>query len=201
MVLEKLKLLEINQGSLQAQLNTTQHELINSREELNNTRELLSQVLHDRNNSHQAVTSLEARLNHSVSLMFYNQTTFTSHRYYVSFPLYKSVVEAADVCAWMGGYLVELNSQAEYDVIVQLIKSASAPAVRVFPTLVGMTDLGYEGHWRWVNSGRAVNFTKWAAGEPDDGEESNCALLHATSFLMYDAGCFGSYVKFVCEVE
>jgi len=217
MILEKMKLLELNQENLITKLNKTQQELnktetslTQTKQKLNNTETSLTQTKEELNKTkaeqiaaqikYQNLLTLESRLNSSLSLLFYNSTTFGNHKYYISGPSYTSILEASSVCAELGGYVVEINSQQEYDVIVKLIQSNSWPNYSNRHTMIGISDNVKEGEWRFVHSGGVVNFTKWASGEPS-GAKYNCAYISYSDWLMYDFSCLASWFRFVCEVE
>ena len=59
-----------------------------------------------------------------------------------------------------GGHLAVINSQGENDFVKNAIVTSHA--------WIGFTDVGSEGNFEWVN-GDAVNYIRWASGEPNDG--------------------------------
>jgi len=215
MILEKMKLLELNQENLITKLNKTQQELTTTEQKLNNTETSLTQTKQELNKTkaeqiaaqikYQHLLTLESRLNASMSILFDNSTTFGNHKYYIStLPSIFTLVQASSVCAKLGGYVVEINNQQEYDVIVKLMQS-NLVYYNSSLTMIGISDQEKEGEWRFVHSGGVVNFTKWGSNAPMFEEGSNCAYISYSDGLMYKGGCLsliqGSMLRFVCEVE
>eukprot|EP00092_Neocalanus_flemingeri_P056901 GFUD01067515.1.p1 GENE.GFUD01067515.1~~GFUD01067515.1.p1 ORF type:complete len:229 (+),score=46.25 GFUD01067515.1:42-728(+) len=82
--------------------------------------------------------------------------------------------EAMAKCKELGGYLVEITSQEEQDLIVRTSQALGWDKLKLNFWL-GLNDIEKEGTWIWEQSQRGVNdgFSNWHAGEPSGGNE-NC---------------------------
>jgi len=205
MILEKMKLLELNQENLITKLNKTQQELNNTKTSLTQTKQELNRTKAEQIAAQikcqQNLLTLESRLNASMSILFYNSTTFGNHKYYMSHPSFPSILEASSVCAELGGYVVEINSQQEYDVIMKLMQTNIGYHYnRVI--FIGISDQEKEGDWRFVHSGGVVNFTKWGYNQPNkyNAASNDCAVISTNGFMLHTL-CSGSTFRTVCEVE
>ena len=108
-----------------------------------------------------------------------------------------------EICVTIGGYLVEFDDAQEYDAVVNWLNPLVSHSYFV---MIGYTDEGTEGVWRYIHSGKPVTYTRWNPGRPRGGEKENCAQIWTASgaggWLMYDYFC--SYhvgYPFICELE
>ena len=103
------------------------------------------------------------------------------------------------ICRLYGGHLVEPKDQQELFFVASLQKDA----LPVNDVMLGFTDAGHEGNWTLLSSaGAAVNYTKWASGEPASGITYNCVYLNDADTLMYDFPCQSNVqVRFVCVLS
>jgi hypothetical protein len=113
-------------------------------------------------------------------------------RCYLRFDLTETWHDAVDLCALAGGALVTFDSEDEADAIAGLIGDRML--------WIGLSDLAAENVFTWV-SGERPRFTRWASGQPDDGDGSDpedCVLVLGTSGLWDDERCWRDR-GFVCE--
>merc|ERR1711864_68140 len=79
--------------------------------------------------------------------------------------------DARRYCLEIGAYLVEIDTEEE--------ETALLGAFNVYDEdyWIGLTDQESEGEWIWADLGAPPKYTAWSAGEPNGGEEENCAVL------------------------
>ncbi|XP_059146630.1 uncharacterized protein LOC131934586 [Physella acuta] len=111
-----------------------------------------------------------------------------------------SAGNSAVVCNTFGGYLVEIDSEQEYNFIIQ-----NLPANEGYSFFyVGATDFGHENVWIYVHTNTSVTYLNWRPGDPDGRNVQNCLTLFTPTWLMADAEC--SYTReslnmgYICEV-
>ena len=107
------------------------------------------------------------------------------------------IVTADATCAAYGGYLAELDDEAEYDFVSNFIRSLGES----IHFGVGVNDIDVEGSYRFYRSKKAITFSRWAPGEPANRKNGeHCAAIHPGVHGYFDAPCsFGA--KFICEVQ
>ncbi|MBO5496958.1 MAG: C-type lectin domain-containing protein, partial [Oscillospiraceae bacterium] len=119
-----------------------------------------------------------------------------------------SWTQARDACVEMGGHLVVINSQEELNQVVALLNAE------------GLTRAWIGGHREgdqivW-ETGEAVDFYPWGAGEPsyrdssDDVEENYLMLWYLNGWVYNDSRndpvadypqWYGGTLGYVCEIE
>ena len=80
-----------------------------------------------------------------------------------------------DHCKKMGGFLAEINSESEYDFIVDFL-TQQVPDERS-RVILGATDQGHEGRWMYIYSGQPVTFFSWYGDEGDFKDEEDCMFI------------------------
>ncbi|XP_046751856.1 hemolymph lipopolysaccharide-binding protein-like [Diprion similis] len=105
--------------------------------------------------------------------------------------------KALIACEEEGGHLSVINSVAERDAVVKVIKAKGSPEF----VLVGFHDLYQEGYFVTIHGQTLAKagFSEWASGEPNDrvGAE-NCGTLQLASEKFNDHPC--NFPRpFVCE--
>merc|ERR1711892_8821 len=83
---------------------------------------------------------------------------------YLISPDKMSWFEAQEFCGSNGGYLAEINTQAEQAFLSTILSSSSY-------YWLGLADLAHPGQYTWQHSWQSPAFTNWGAGEPDGGSQ------------------------------
>lgn len=129
--------------------------------------------------------------------VFINFTMFDDH-FYVIFAIKVShnVTLEEEECEKLGGYLVEFENSQEYDLAIDFISKSVSSSYGV---MVGYTDAGSEGRWRYMHSNTPIKYARWASGEPDSGTSANWAFIYTSNKEMYDNSHTGQ-LYYLCEV-
>ena len=182
------------------QLNSTKDQLLTTQLHLNNTNIELDLCKID--NSSQKLTRTQILSLASHSHMFENSTRIYKNRIYltsVDTPL--NVTSYQQSCGSLGGKLVEIRHQDEYDVISDYLKNQH---FRDF-IMLGITDEGHEGVWTYMSDNSTLTFAKWLpGGETHGGTRANCGTWYTIfpeSPMVADI-CVSiiSSMRFLCEV-
>merc|ERR1719430_1603669 len=90
---------------------------------------------------------------------------------YLVNPVTSNWFEAQEFCWSQGGYLVEINTAAENELLrVGLLNTDYY--------WIGLEDLTHDGTWRWAESHEAATWTNWHSGEPNNyGGEEYCVKM------------------------
>lgn len=111
------------------------------------------------------------------------------HRYFCS--LYSATWEQAKTdCGAVGGYLAVMDDAGENAFVASKLMGRNA--------YIGLSDSNTEGTFEWVN-GAPLNFTNWAAGQPDNLNGLQDYVEMAPSGLWSDQYAFIRN-EFVCEI-
>merc|ERR1712215_338747 len=84
----------------------------------------------------------------------------------------RSWFEAQEYCWTQGGYLAEITSAAENELLrVGLLDMNT-------DFWIGLEDFAHEGTWRWAESHQKASWTNWNTGEPNShsGDE-DCVTM------------------------
>ena len=76
-------------------------------------------------------------------------------------------------CLSQQGYLVEIGSQEEQD-IVEIFMASDTQTGAYW---LGLTDEMQEGTWKWQNSFSEASFTNWFCQRPQMNATCNCAEI------------------------
>ncbi|ELU13017.1 hypothetical protein CAPTEDRAFT_114612, partial [Capitella teleta] len=101
-------------------------------------------------------------------------------------------------CRAMGGHLVAMETEDEYNFVRQSLQNT--PYVR-HSWWTSATDMDREGSWVWAAADdRSMNtFGFWIENEPNDFGGEHCGILdQAHSFAMNDKNC-SLKLPFICE--
>ena len=93
---------------------------------------------------------------------FYKTISHGSEYYTPKQPQKTNVTSYQAICQRFGGYLAEINTEAEYTFLFNFLKT-NIPEVR--GNIVGATDCAENGKWVYLTSGKPVTFTGWYQGE------------------------------------
>ncbi|CAH1796584.1 unnamed protein product [Owenia fusiformis] len=105
--------------------------------------------------------------------------------------------DAQSACRNDEGDLATLNSEAENDFALGLIKSYHGG--RVPFTWIGLSELRFENLYEW-SDGQPVLFTKWNPGEPNDAnKQEKCVHMYANS-RWNDRKC-ESKLQYMCMTQ
>ncbi|KAL5005927.1 hypothetical protein ScPMuIL_017085 [Solemya velum] len=77
---------------------------------------------------------------------------------------------AKDMCASMGGYLLEIESESEANATDELVMQRSERA----DYWIGAMYSSNSNQWTWVNSGNEMVYTRWVPGQPSDDGFADC---------------------------
>ena len=102
--------------------------------------------------------------------------------------------ESRRQCRQSGGYLVEVDSQEEQTTILEEIYRRGWDYETHFGFWIGLTDIFHDGTWVWDNLGKPLDYSSWAAGEPNSWHGvQHCAILKL------GGGGFGFWDDIGCE--
>ncbi|KAL5005711.1 hypothetical protein ScPMuIL_016869 [Solemya velum] len=115
--------------------------------------------------------------------------------------------DAEEYCISAGGYLIEIESEAENNFVAGQIQEME----KQMNYWIGGTDEFSEGSWRWSYSGRAMVYTDWYYYQPDNarGENYGMPYLGTQNHAMLSIEWSGTFMwddnfakiptKFLCE--
>ncbi|XP_031561983.1 perlucin-like protein [Actinia tenebrosa] len=105
--------------------------------------------------------------------------------------------DAANVCQLLGGHLVDIRNEYEWQFVKSNLKRAGDAYAQY---IIGMTDAASEGHWKYTD-GTAASFFKWNAGEPSGGTSENCGSIFSDANIgsYNDGSCTYNYGRFICK--
>merc|ERR1712013_863623 len=103
-----------------------------------------------------------------------------------------SWVEAMDICDRMGGYLAEIQTQEQADLIAS-IAMVEESLTGVGSWWIGLTDMSHEGRWMWSHSSTDSAYTDWLPGHPstEPHNTDDCVSISMFDNLLWrDAPCY-----------
>merc|ERR1712013_873081 len=103
-----------------------------------------------------------------------------------------SWVEAMDVCDRMGGYLAEIQTQEQADLIAS-IAMVEESLTGVGSWWIGLTDMSHEGRWMWSHSSTDSTYTDWLPGHPstEPHNTDDCVSISMFDNLLWrNAPCY-----------
>lgn len=97
--------------------------------------------------------------------------------------------------------LATLETEEEHNHLLNLADNGGVTNQHAF---IGGTDVGSEGTFHWVGSGKLVNYPlKWKDGEPNNlNDNEHCLGLwkETDQYEINDAPCSGYSGPFICEL-
>lgn len=87
----------------------------------------------------------------------------------------KSYEEALTECEALGGYLPEIDDEAEFNAVASFVNTDQV-------YWLGGSDAAVEGQFVFGHSGKAVDFLQWCSSQPDNAQNNeNCLDLRIKS--------------------
>jgi len=100
-------------------------------------------------------------------------------------------MHASWLCEDLGGYLVELSTEDDHQLVVSLLNILSA-STEEQNWWIFLSDNGNEGDWVWMHSYDQVTDSQWAPFSPNNEENNHddCVLLSFSQFYLWmDVPC------------
>ena len=111
----------------------------------------------------------------TVNTPIYDYVTYGGHTYVLTSSMtWANVAALADD---LGGHVVTVDDQAEQDFLYSTFGTQDL--------WIGINDAQTEGTWVWAD-GTPVDYTHWAGGEPNSGDNYDYGYLHYGNGLWYD---------------
>ncbi|GFS00015.1 C-type mannose receptor 2 [Elysia marginata] len=115
--------------------------------------------------------------------------------------------EGYSVCQEVGGFLVEINSQAENDFVKDYLESKFIPRSRFGASLSqnvwlgAINEGGFGRNFNWMSTNETVDFQNWGNDVEVTGAVENCAVLDTTiDYMWSDVSCFTDNAV-LCETK
>ena len=99
---------------------------------------------------------------------------------------------ARKYCQAFGMDLVVLDTA---DKLAFALASVISSNARVW---IGLSDVGEEGNWKWVNGETATANVPWHGTRPEGGIKENCAIYASSDDAVHDIACDRDF-PFICE--
>ncbi|XP_059151284.1 uncharacterized protein LOC131937697 [Physella acuta] len=140
-----------------------------------------------------------SRTANASSVLFEASGPSNGRRYYLSKPLVNvDIVKSQAVCELMGGYLLEIDDQAEYNFVKNFIQGFSGFEI----VYTGAKDEDQDRVWVFKYSGKKVTFIDWQTGQPTNDAVCMTLLFRFGAWKMDDYNCNDNSgnTRFICEV-
>ncbi|XP_045479162.1 perlucin-like isoform X1 [Harmonia axyridis] len=123
------------------------------------------------------------------------------HYYYFEKYFKSNFIKAMQYCREHGMDLLSIETGVENIEIIAYLKKNYPKAEHIWTS---GTDMGEEGSFVWLSTGRPLNFTSWCNGQPDNaGKNEHCLeilRLGVENYVWNDRSCLSEY-NFICEVK
>ncbi|XP_001661644.2 lectin subunit alpha [Aedes aegypti] len=110
--------------------------------------------------------------------------------------------EASEYCHRMHWQLAIVDSEEKHNAVVDAAKATGLHSSGYFGVWLGATRLAQTDIFTWHNTGRILEFTRWAPGEPSEYGEECVMIAYWPSQGFYwtwnDAYCLEKYYA-ICE--
>ncbi|XP_055860169.1 uncharacterized protein LOC106051156 [Biomphalaria glabrata] len=154
--------------------------------------------------------NVEIRLT-NMKLSMFMEIVDIKTNYYISLFDFSHVKVAQATCELFGGYLAEIDSLEEFELVVSLVsgvfgllgEESTLPSDVTEGVLIGGTDEDVEGQWRTRFSPKNLPYIVWSSDSPSKDTSKNCLVMRKNAeWKMTDQPCQNpkSPTKFVCEV-
>jgi len=110
--------------------------------------------------------------------------------------------EATHFCATHNSTLVVIDSHGEDLMLIDQANRLFKCGTHSVYFWIGATDDEVEGDWVWFTNHQHLSqgYTNWAANEPDDGNNQDCALLWSDYHFKWGSGfCSDKTGHAICE--
>ena len=104
----------------------------------------------------------------------YKALIFNGHKYIYLYDDGKYWSEAKTACEALGGHLITITDQNEYDFVINLLYDHDP--INGGAIWLGLTDESMEGTFEWV-TGEDVKFDDWGSGQPNGGAIGDYVLM------------------------
>ncbi|XP_062581843.1 perlucin-like protein [Saccostrea cucullata] len=106
-----------------------------------------------------------------------------------------SWVEAIRMCELHGGVLADISSSEEQAFIESMVQRQNGHTY-----WLGGSDWTTEGAWVWETTGKAISYTNWHHGQPDNSHNiEHCLYLDTQShYRWFDRDCHDA-LHYICE--
>jgi len=91
--------------------------------------------------------------------------------------------EAQIYCADHGGYLAEIKSPEETEMVISMIETDA------MYYWIGLSDAAEHGKWVWEYSYEPTEYTHWGSGEPTFLETEHCGAVMTSNAEWGDLDC------------
>ena len=187
----------------QAQVSNQQEQVSNQQEQVSNQQEQVSNQQEQVSNQQEQVSNQQEQLsdqqpqvsNHEfdpdLSLIEFTSQDFRGKQYLLSKDIHLAdITDFQDNCRAAGGYLAEIDTEAEYDFIMTFLKEELPSRRRT--ALVGATDQETEGSWVMMESGKPAGFLTWCSfcGRRGPGRDCLYLVWNSRDAGMHDWLCF-----------
>ena len=129
--------------------------------------------------------------------IFHQSATYNGSQYLLSKSRQQNVNLCQFICTVHGGYLAEVDSEAELTFLRNFIRPLLQNDNEYPDVFVGATDHGHKGTFKFMQNENKPVYTNWG-GFPSNGYD--CLILAKNSdYLMNDYDC-NEATRFLCEV-
>ncbi|KAL3271946.1 hypothetical protein HHI36_022416 [Cryptolaemus montrouzieri] len=120
--------------------------------------------------------------------------------YYFGIYFKTNYYKANEFCRAHGMNLLSIETEAENSLILKYWKQNLKKVDHIYTS---GSDLGEEGNFIWLSTGKPLNFTYWSPPQPDNaGKNEHCVeiwKLAENNYFWNDIPCTASYY-FICEL-
>ena len=201
MVTSQLKALTSQRNSLTSQFTAAKTDLNTTKNKLDTC---LSQL------SPRSTTSIPTTTT-TTTTTDVSKGLYGGHRYFLSSVMTRNINTFIYHCKMMGGYMVEVDDQQEWDFLLKFIEDHhgfESPSCTFngrqiqCSMFLGMRDVDNSDTFTNIHSGNPATFFVWGYQMPGTSD-GDCVFVQGSDKRMYNAGCVygNSKARTVCEVD